>query len=124
MITYIWKITTLKSYPEYMGQENVVFSIIAEYIGAKNKEGMEQTHPLINSYISNIHVTQDLILDNNTTFTPYAELTEEQVLGWLITALTPEKIEEMQEKIATEINAQIDAYNQLFYTQLPLPWSN
>jgi hypothetical protein len=80
------------------------------------------------SYVSSIHVTQDLIINNNTTFTPYEDLTEEQVLGWLLDSLTSQQINEMQEKITTDINAQIEAQiaidNQLLYMQLPLPWSN
>ena len=67
MITYSWTITALNSYPEYMGNQDVVFTIFAIYTGTDN------------TYSSDIHLSQALILDSDGTFTPYADLTEEKV---------------------------------------------
>jgi hypothetical protein len=108
MITYSWTITALNSYPEYMGEQDVVFSIFATYTGTDG------------TYSSNVDISQSLILSNTSTFTPYADLTEEQVLGWLLAALTQQQISQMQSKIT----AQIIADNQPPFVQLPLPWSN
>jgi hypothetical protein len=108
MITYSWHITALNSYPEYMGNQDVVFTIFATYTGTDG------------TYSSSINISQALILDFDGTFTPYADLTEQQVLGWLLAALTPEQIDQMQSKIT----AQIIADNQPPFVQLPLPWSN
>lgn len=108
MITYSWNITALNSYPEYMGNQDVVFTIFATYTGTDG------------TYSSSINLGQALILDNDATFTPYVDLTEEQVLGWLLAALTPYQINQMQLKIT----AQIIADNQPPFVQLPLPWSN
>lgn len=108
VINYSWTITSLGSYPEYEGQADVVFVIYATYTGVDGQ------------FSSSINVGQSLILDSNTAFTPYADLTEEQVLGWLITALTPLQISQMQTKITTQILAE----QQQSYVQLPLPWSN
>jgi hypothetical protein len=108
MIIYSWDITALNSYPEYMGNQDVVFTIFATYTGTDG------------TYSSNINVSQALIISNNSTFTPYADLTEQQVLGWLLAALTPQQISQMQSKIT----AQIIADNQPPFVQLPLPWSN
>jgi hypothetical protein len=108
MITYSWDITALNSYPEYMGNQDVVFTIFATYTGTDG------------TYSSSINIGQALILDSDGTFTPYEDLTEQQVLGWLLAALTPEQINQMQSKIT----AQIIADNQPPFVQLPLPWSN
>ena len=108
MITYSWTITALNSYPEYQGEQDVVFTIFATYTGTDG------------TYSSNIEVQQALVLTNTSTYTPYADLTENQVLGWLLEALTPQQIEQMQSKIS----AQIIADNQPPFVQLPLPWSN
>ena len=108
MITYSWTITSLGAYPQYDGEQDVVILINATYTGTDG------------TYTSNIKIAQSLILDASTAFTPYADLTEAQVLGWLTTALTPQQIEQMQLKIA----AQIAADNQPTIVQLPLPWSN
>jgi hypothetical protein len=108
MITYSWTITSLASYPEYEGEQNVVFIIYATYSGTDG------------TYTSDIKMSQSLILNPNSTFTPYADLTEDQVLGWLLAALTPQQIEQMQLKIQAQINAD----NQPHFVELPLPWSN
>jgi hypothetical protein len=108
MITYSWKITALASYPEYEGEPNVVFSIYATYTGTEGQ------------FSSGIDISQSLIINASQPFTPYADLTENQVLGWLLAALTPQQISQMQAQIATQIYA--DA--QQSYIQLPLPWSN
>jgi hypothetical protein len=108
MITYSWTITALNSYPEYMGEQDVVFSIFATYTGTDG------------TYSSSVDISQSLIIGNETIFTPYADLTEEQVLGWLLAALTPLQISQMQ----STITAQIIADNQPPFVQLPLPWSN
>ena len=108
MITYSWTITALNSYPEYQGEQDVVFTIFATYLGTDG------------TYSSNIAVAQALVLSNSATYTPYADLTESQVLGWLTDALGPVQISQMQSTIA----AQIAADNQPPFEQLPLPWSN
>jgi hypothetical protein len=108
MITYSWDITALNSYPEYMGEQDVVFTIFATYTGTDG------------TYSSSIYLSQALNISSNSTFTPYADLTEEQVLGWLLAALTPQQISQMQSKITTQIIAD----NQPPFVQLPLPWSN
>jgi hypothetical protein len=108
MITYSWTITALNSYPQYQGEQDVVFAIFATYVGTDG------------TYSSNVSIMQSLILDNTSTFTPYADLTENQVITWLLTSLTPQQIDQMQAKIA----AQISADNQPPFVQLPLPWSN
>ena len=108
MITYSWTITALNSYPEYMGEQDVVFSIFATYTGTDG------------TYSSSVDISQSLIIGNETTFTPYADLTEEQVLGWLLAALTQQQINQMQ----SNITKQIIADNQPPFVQLPLPWSN
>lgn len=108
MITYSWTITALNCYPQYQGEQDVVFTIYATYTGTDG------------TYSSSVEIAQSLILDNNSTFTPYADLTESQVLGWLLASTTPQQIDQMQAKIA----AQITADNQPPFVQLPLPWSN
>lgn len=108
MITYSWTITALNSYPVYQGEQDVVFTIFATYTGTDG------------TYSSSVNVAQALVLSNTSTFTPYADLTESQVLGWLTESLGPQQIEQMQSKIA----AQIIADNQPPFVQLPLPWSN
>ena len=76
------------------------------------------------TYSSNINVTEYLILDESATYTPYEELTEQQVIDWLLAALTPLQIDQMKADIAKSITSQIYENNRLNYAELPLPWSN
>jgi len=108
MITYSWAITALNCYAQYEGEQDVVFTIFATYTGTDG------------TYSSSVEVAQALVLSNTSTFTPYADLTQSQVLDWLTEALGPQQISQMQSKIA----AQITADNQPPFVQLPLPWSN
>ena len=108
MITYSWTITALNCYPEYQGQQDVVFTIFATYTGTDG------------TYSSNVEIAQSLIINTNTNFTPYADLTENQVMEWLLATLTPLQINQMQSTISTQIIAD----NQPPFVQLPLPWSN
>lgn len=108
MINYSWTITALNSYPEYQGQQDVVFTIYATYTGTDG------------TYFADVEIAQSLVLGNNVNFTPYSQLTENQVMGWLLAAITPQQIDQMQAKIS----AQIAADNQPPFVQLPLPWSN
>jgi hypothetical protein len=108
MITYSWNITALNTYPEFQGEQDVVFTIFATYVGTDG------------TFTSNIEIAQALIISSSSTYTPYADLTENQVLGWLTEALGPQQISQMQLKIANQIAAD----NQPPFVQLPLPWSN
>jgi hypothetical protein len=108
MITYSWTINSLGSYPQYDGNQDVVIVIDATYTGTDG------------TYSSSVLVGQSLIINDSTVFTPYDDLTESQVLGWLLSAIPPQDIDQMQLKIS----AQIAADNQPTIVQLPLPWSN
>lgn len=108
MITYSWTINALNTYPEFEGKQDVVFTILATYTGTDG------------TYSSNVKIGQSLIINENSPFTPYANLTEQQVLGWLTNSLTPQQINQMQSTISTQIIAD----NQPPFVQLPLPWSN
>jgi hypothetical protein len=108
MITYYWTIDSLGAYPEYDGEQDVVFVIYATYYGTDG------------TYTEGVKIAQSLIIDANEPFTPYPDLTEDQVTGWLLAALTPSQIDQMQISIQAKINAD----NKPPFVQLPLPWSN
>jgi hypothetical protein len=125
MITYSWKITALDTslYP-FDEKSQVVFTIYATYTGTEIKDSTDQPDQLPKTYLSNINLTQNLIFNNEAPFTPYADLTEEQVLGWLLDLLPQQKIDEMQVTIGKEIADQIYADYKPFCMQQTLPWSN
>lgn len=124
MINYYWKINNLNVCPEYMGKQNLVCAIFASLFGTdstNNNNNPEEFKPI---FSSNTNVTEYLIFDENSTYIPYEELTEQQVIDWLVAALPPKKIEEMKSDIGKSITMQIYENNKMQYSELPLPWSN
>lgn len=68
--TYNWTIAQMDAYPEYEGQTDVVFTVHWTLNG---------TDGTYNGYV---YGSVGLTLDPEAPFTPYADLTEAQVVGW------------------------------------------
>jgi hypothetical protein len=69
--TFTWSITAMDCYPEVDGEQDVVFTV------HWTCEGTDGT------YSASVYSTQSVTTDPEATFTPYADLTQEQVLGWI-----------------------------------------
>jgi hypothetical protein len=107
MITYTWNITEISAYPEYYNLDNVIFNI--EW----RLDGTDGEH---SGYSFG---AQSLTLDDiGLLFTPYNDLTKEQVLGWTLDAMGEETINILKYNIVTQIQ---DQKNPLV-VKLPLPW--
>ena len=93
-ITNTWSVQQLQCYPEAGGLTDVVFSI---------RWQLDATDGTYNAYVcSEVGVT----LDPNAPYTPYAELTEAQVAGWVQTTLGPDQLAEYESGVAAQIDAQ------------------
>ena len=103
-IAYTKTINSLPSYKEIDGNSDVVFSISWNLSG---KEGAFSSGTSLNTQVPYVA---------GQPFTPYADLTQEQVLGW-IDQYTPEvQMTEAEETIAKNI-----AQKQTVVIP-PLPW--
>ena len=109
MTDFIWKINTLEVLSEYQNQQNVVFRATYTCIGT---ESTDQGTAFTSQWVGKIKLT--LSVEEN--FTPYEQLTEQQVLGWLWS--------QGIDKADIESKVQIDINYQKSPTQkeLPLPW--
>lgn len=67
---YTWSIASMNSYPEYAGQPDIVVSANWLCVGV---DGL---------YTGTTGGTCSFTLDPAQTFTPYQDLTQEQVLTW------------------------------------------
>lgn len=105
--TYSWQITQLECYPQKDGKTDVVFNIGWARIAT------DGTHTVCNGG------SQSVTLDAEAPFTPYADLTFDQVVGWLEAALGPEtcaaQIVALDQQIENQINPPV--------VSPPLPWS-
>jgi len=109
MITNTWGIVQLDAYPEKDGLTDVVFTVHWNLTG---DDGEGHTGYAYGS----VGVT----LDEGGAYTPYAELTKEQVVGWVQDALGEEQVASLESSIANQIEQQI---NPTVVTP-PLPFAN
>lgn len=105
-IFYIWTINSMESYPQAEGQTDVV---------VKANYSCEATD---GTYSAAVAGMANLKLDPDAPYTPYADLTEDQVVGWVKGVLGPEGVQERQN--AAE---QTLAYRFYHPVTLPNPWS-
>lgn len=108
MITYAWAVNSMTAYPEAEGQTDVVFSI--SYV-------LSATDGTYNSAACG---SVDTTYVAGSPFTPYDQLTLDQVNGWVADALGPDGIAKAQADCDAAIAAQQDT--NLPVTP-PLPWN-
>jgi hypothetical protein len=106
-ITNTWNIQQLDAYPELDGQTDVVFSVHWTLVGTDG------------TYNGSVYGSVGVTLDEGVSFTPYADLTQAQVIGWVQDALGEEQVASYEANVAQQIENQI---NPPVVTP-PLPWS-
>ena len=104
-ITNTWAVVQMDAYPEYEGEPDVVFTVHWTCSGTDG------------TYSGSSYGSVGITLTEGATFTPYADLTLDQVLGWVWANGV--------DKDATEANvaAQIEAQINPTVVTPPLPWS-
>jgi hypothetical protein len=108
-ITYTWTTTSLIGYPVIDGETDVVTR--ASYtVLADDGEGHTADY-------SNFALTP---IDPSVPFIPYADLTNDIVIGWVQFNIGPDMIAAIQGSLAIQVERQIDPPVQP--EVLPLPW--
>jgi|11BtaG_2_1085332.scaffolds.fasta_scaffold15041_1 hypothetical protein len=105
-ITYTWSINTLEAKIHEDGLDNVVFNIHYRYLGVDNDN---EKYAISQMGILNVQYKE------GDAFTPYNELTENQIIEWLESGLN---IQEMQNAITKEIDLLKNPVNE----SLTPPW--
>ena len=96
-MTYTWNNKTVDTYPSLEGNTDVIFNVHWRLTG-------EDTDGNIGSAYGTISLdTSDL-----TNFTAFADITEEDINGWVETALGEEKVTELKTSIDAQIAEQIN----------------
>ena len=103
--TITWSVTAMDAYPQAEGQTDVVFTVHWTCAGVQD------------TYQSSVYSTCGVTYSSGTPYTPYAQLTQDQVLGWIWAGGV--------DKAATEaaVQAQIDNLINPPVVQPALPWS-
>ena len=107
--TYNWIIRQLECYPQQDGKQDVVFTI---HWRRQADDGA--------GHMADVYGTQGVTLDPAAPFTPYDQLTQAQVEGWLEDAMGADRVAELD----TNLDAQIAALVNPPVVRPPLPWSN
>jgi hypothetical protein len=105
--TYNWVIEQLDCYPEKDGHADVVFTAHWRLNGS---DGVN---------VATVYGTVGLTYDAAQPFTPYADLTEAPVIGWVQAALGSEQVQTLTDNVA----AQLAAIANPPVVAPPLPWA-
>lgn len=102
--TFTWTVTNMDCYPQEDGHSDVVFNVHWTCSGVDGQ------------YNGSVYSTCAVPLSQGT-FTPYANLTQNQVLGWIW--------DNGVDQAATEAAVQTQIDNQINppIVQPPLPWA-
>ena len=109
MSTFFWNISAMDCYPQAEGETDVVFTVYWRCNGTQEQEGK--------TYSGSVYNTCGVTYTAGSPYIPYADLTQDDVLGWIWASGV--------DKDATEaaVQQQIDnAINPPVVTP-PLPWA-
>ncbi len=112
MTTITWSIEQLSCYPQELGETDVVFSAAWRVNGVDDTSGT----PLY----ATVYGSQSLSpYDGKSPFTPYADLTQAQVIGWVQDAMGESQVAAINANIEQQIENQVNPP----VLNLPLPWN-
>ena len=103
-IIYTWTVSQMDCYPEVKGETDVVFTVHWQCTGTDN------------TYNGCVYSTCGVTVNPDEPFTPYIDLTQEQVLDWIWSSGV--------NRVATELAVEQQIENQINPPVVtpPLPW--
>jgi hypothetical protein len=105
--TYTWIAEQLDCYPQRDGQPDVVFTVHWRLNGTDGTN------------TATVYGSVGLNYEPGQPYTPYADLTQQQVVGWVQGALGSEQVAQIEAALAANIAAQINPP----VVAPPLPWA-
>jgi hypothetical protein len=110
MSTITWNISAMNCYPQAEGQTNVVFTVHWTCSGTQVQDGK--------TYNGYVYASCGVTYTAGSTYIPYANLTKEDVLGWIWASGVDKDATEaaVQQQIDTAINPPVITPT--------LPWEN
>lgn len=102
-----WKVESIECLAEKDGKQNVVFMVHWRCIGADG------------GYEDSSYGTQAITYEAGAPFTPYDELTEEEVIGWVKAFWGDERVSQIEARVIAQIEDQKSPPSFV----APLPWA-
>ncbi len=111
---FTWSIESMPAYPQAEGETDVVFQVnwqcsAQEFLGANGVEVPSQ-------YQAHTFGSVPVTYTAGLPYTPYADLTQEQVWGWIDPSIDRPEVE-------ANLQAMIDAQKNPTVVTPPLPWT-
>ncbi len=106
MTTFNWNINQLNAYPEKDGKQDVVFTVHWTLEGVDGEA------------TGSSYGSAGVTLDPEAPYTPYADLTKDQVLAWVWASGVD------KDETENAVNAQIESQKNPTVVSPPLPWSS
>lgn len=106
-ITTTWVIEQMNCYPTYESQTDVVFNV---HWRANATDG---------AFYATAYGTAGVTYEAGSPYTPYDQLTQDQVVGWVQDAMGPEQVASIEAGLAINIANQVNPPT----VTPPLPWS-
>lgn len=105
MTTITWEIQWMQCYPQAEGKTDVVFQVGWQCSGTDG------------TYNASVYSTCGVTYTAGSPYTPYADLTQEQVLGWCWANGVDQSTTEaaVNQQLAQQVNPPV--------VQPPLPWA-
>ena len=103
-----WNVVSMDCYPDVEGKVDVVFNV---HWAVNGSDG--------DIIASGAYGSVGLTLDPEAPFTPYQDLTKDQVLGWVKDALGEEAVAANEALVAQQIESQKNPP----VVSPPLPWA-
>lgn len=89
-----WNINALDCYPEYQGEKDCVFTAHWDLTATEGE------------YSGRVYGSVGLTLDAEAPFTPYNQLTKDQVIGWVKDAMGAETVAAHEANVLQQIENQ------------------
>ena len=109
--TITWRVGTMECYPTYQQEKDVVFTVHWDCLGSETVSG--------STYNGRVYGSTGVTYHSGSEFTPYNQLTQDQVLGWVWESMGTEQKTNYENSVQTQINNQINPPVVI----LPLPWT-
>lgn len=101
----------MECYPTYQQEKDVVFTVHWDCLGSETVSG--------STYNGRVYGSTGVTYHSGSEFTPYNQLTQDQVLGWVWESMGTEQKTNCEYNVQTQINNQINPPVVI----LPLPWT-
>ena len=96
-MTYTWNNKTVDTYPNLDGNADVIFNVHWRLTGEDE-----------NGNVGSVYGTQSLDTSDLSSFTAFDDITEEQINGWIETAMGEDKVAELKASIDAQIEEKIN----------------